>query len=55
MYQVFKDGDGFKAAWFTANVLSLKDGKAYVCYSVLVADEGWSSLACLLLDENEIS
>ncbi|KAJ1390090.1 Agenet-like domain [Sesbania bispinosa] len=40
LVEVFKDGEGFKAAWFTANILSLKDGKAYVCYSVLVADEG---------------
>ncbi|XP_050871446.1 uncharacterized protein LOC127074188 isoform X3 [Lathyrus oleraceus] len=46
--EVFKDGKGFKAAWFTANLLSLKDGKAYVCYNRLVADEGplkeWVSL-----------
>lgn len=48
MYQVFKDGKGFKAAWFTANVLSLKDGKAYVCYNMLVADEGWSCF-CILV------
>ncbi|XP_058757717.1 uncharacterized protein LOC131630977 isoform X2 [Vicia villosa] len=38
--EVFKDGKGFKAAWFTANLLSMKDGKAYVCYNRLVADEG---------------
>ncbi|MED6146388.1 hypothetical protein PIB30_033997 [Stylosanthes scabra] len=43
LVEVFKD-DGFKAAWFTGSVLSLKDGKAYVCYSVLVADEGSGSL-----------
>lgn len=49
MYQVFKDGGGLKAAWFTANVLSLKDGKAYVGYSVLLDDEGWSSLCILVL------
>ena len=40
MYQVFKDGDGSKAAWFSANVLSLKDQKAYVCYVELPSDEG---------------
>ncbi|KAF7810103.1 uncharacterized protein G2W53_036846 [Senna tora] len=40
LVEVFKDGEGFKSAWFTASVLSLKDGKAYVCYNVLVADEG---------------
>ncbi|CAJ2664031.1 unnamed protein product [Trifolium pratense] len=46
--EVFKDGQGFNAAWFTANILSLKDGKAYVCYNTLVAEEGplkeWVSL-----------
>ncbi|XP_027336219.1 uncharacterized protein LOC113850075 isoform X3 [Abrus precatorius] len=40
LVEVFKDGEGFKAAWYTANILSLKDGKAYVSYSVLVDDEG---------------
>ncbi|TKY55458.1 Tudor, plant [Spatholobus suberectus] len=40
LVEVFKDGEGFKAAWYTANILSLKDGKAYVCYTVLVDDEG---------------
>ncbi|XP_038678911.1 uncharacterized protein LOC119980319 isoform X2 [Tripterygium wilfordii] len=36
--EVFKEGDGFKEAWFSANVLSLKDGKAYVCYTELALD-----------------
>jgi len=40
MYQVFKDEEGHKAAWFMGNILSLKDGKAYVCYTSLVAVEG---------------
>ncbi|KAK7330776.1 hypothetical protein VNO77_24976 [Canavalia gladiata] len=40
LVEVFKDGEGFKAAWFAGNILSLKEGKAYVCYSVLVDDEG---------------
>ncbi|KAI4327133.1 hypothetical protein L6164_019632 [Bauhinia variegata] len=40
LVEVFKDGEGFKAAWFTANVLSVKDGKAYVCYTMLLADGG---------------
>ncbi|KAK4260388.1 hypothetical protein QN277_003511 [Acacia crassicarpa] len=41
LVEVFKDvGEGCQGAWFTANVVSLKDGKAYVCYSVLVADGG---------------
>lgn len=47
MYQVFKNEEGFKAAWFTANILTLKDGKAYVGYTSLVAVEGLSSL-CLI-------
>ncbi|KAK7265938.1 hypothetical protein RJT34_33563 [Clitoria ternatea] len=40
LVEVFKDGEGFKAAWFTANILSSKENRAYVCYSVLVDDEG---------------
>ncbi|KAI9076483.1 hypothetical protein K1719_041469 [Acacia pycnantha] len=40
LIEVFKDGEGWKAAWYTANVLSLKDGDAYVCYTALVADGG---------------
>ncbi|XP_068467898.1 uncharacterized protein [Phaseolus vulgaris] len=48
LIEVFKDDEGFKAAWFTANILSLKDSKAYVCYTSLVAAEGplkeWVSL-----------
>ncbi|XP_019446089.1 PREDICTED: uncharacterized protein LOC109349651 isoform X3 [Lupinus angustifolius] len=50
LVEVFKDGGGLKPAWFTGNILSLKDGKAYVGYSVLLADEGvgplkeWASL-----------
>ncbi|CAJ1928519.1 unnamed protein product [Sphenostylis stenocarpa] len=52
LIEVFKDDEGFKAAWFTANILTLKDGKAYVCYTSLVAAEGagplkeWVSLEC---------
>ncbi|BAU00437.1 hypothetical protein VIGAN_10203200 [Vigna angularis var. angularis] len=52
LIEVFKDDEGFKAAWFPANILSLKDGKAYVCYNSLVAAEGagplkeWVSLEC---------
>ncbi|KAK4262590.1 hypothetical protein QN277_028134 [Acacia crassicarpa] len=40
LIEVFKDGEGWKAAWYTANVLSLKDCDAYVCYTALVADGG---------------
>ncbi|XP_020216383.1 uncharacterized protein LOC109800099 isoform X2 [Cajanus cajan] len=50
LVEVFKDEEGFKAAWFTANILSVKDDKAYVCYTSLVAAEGplkeWVSLEC---------
>ncbi|TKY70821.1 Tudor, plant [Spatholobus suberectus] len=52
LVEVFRDEEGFKAAWFTANILSLKDDKAYVCYTSLVAAEGagplkeWVSLEC---------
>ncbi|WKA13032.1 hypothetical protein VitviT2T_030365 [Vitis vinifera] len=44
LVEVFKDGDGSKAAWFSANVLSLKDQKAYVCYAELPSDEGSGQL-----------
>lgn len=40
--QVFKDGNGYKAAWFSAKVLDLKDGKAYVSYTDLSSAEGES-------------
>ncbi|XP_012574498.1 protein SWOLLEN 1-like isoform X3 [Cicer arietinum] len=50
LVEVFKDDEGYKAAWFIANILSLKDGKAYVCYTSLVAVEEplkeWVSLEC---------
>lgn len=42
--EVFKDGVQFKAGWYTANVLSLKDGKAYVCYDELPSDGGLEKL-----------
>ncbi|KAF8032808.1 hypothetical protein BT93_D1636 [Corymbia citriodora subsp. variegata] len=42
--EVFKDGDGYKGAWFSANVLSLKDGKVYLCYSEIPSNEGTGKL-----------
>ncbi|KAJ4712735.1 hypothetical protein OWV82_014922 [Melia azedarach] len=42
--EVFKEGVRFKAGWFTANVLNLKEGKAYVCYNELISDEGSEKL-----------
>eukprot|EP00257_Ricinus_communis_P022125 XP_015581773.1 uncharacterized protein LOC8267715 isoform X3 [Ricinus communis] len=42
--EVFKDGNGFKAAWFSAKVLSLKDGKAYVNYTELTSGQGLEKL-----------
>ncbi|CAI8589138.1 unnamed protein product [Vicia faba] len=50
LVEVFKDEEGYKAAWFEANILSLKDGKAYISYISLEAVEGplkeWVSLEC---------
>ncbi|THG17250.1 hypothetical protein TEA_015006 [Camellia sinensis var. sinensis] len=40
LVEVCKDSDQFKTTWFSANVLSLKDGKAFVCYTQLQSDEG---------------
>ncbi|KAJ6711785.1 hypothetical protein OIU79_008083 [Salix purpurea] len=42
--EVFKDGNGFKAAWFSANVVDLKDGSAYVSYTDLSSVEGSEKL-----------
>ncbi|KAL8158662.1 hypothetical protein V2J09_000199, partial [Rumex salicifolius] len=38
--EVYKDGEGLKPAWFSANVLSLNDGKAHVQYTSLFSKEG---------------
>uniref|UniRef100_A0A5B6ZKG5 Agenet-like domain-containing protein n=1 Tax=Davidia involucrata TaxID=16924 RepID=A0A5B6ZKG5_DAVIN len=35
LIEVFRDGEDIKAAWFSATVLSLKDGKAFICYTEL--------------------
>lgn len=40
--QVLKDHDDLKKAWFSASILSLKDGEALVCYNGLQSDEGQS-------------
>lgn len=42
--EVFKDGGGLKSAWYSANVLRLEDGKAYVCYADLLSEEGSANL-----------
>ncbi|XP_052887944.1 uncharacterized protein LOC108469522 isoform X4 [Gossypium arboreum] len=38
--EVLRDGDGLKVAWFPADILDLKDGKAYVCYNELRSEDG---------------
>ncbi|XP_021757795.1 uncharacterized protein LOC110722805 isoform X1 [Chenopodium quinoa] len=42
--EVFKPGNGLKSAWYSANVLSLEEGKAYVCYNDLLSEEGSGNL-----------
>ncbi|KAG8659470.1 uncharacterized protein LOC110609645 isoform X3 [Manihot esculenta] len=42
--EVFKDGDGYRAAWFPAKILSLEDGKVYVSYTELTSGEGSENL-----------
>ncbi|KAK9274656.1 hypothetical protein L1049_021907 [Liquidambar formosana] len=44
LVEVFKDGDGFRAAWFSASVLSFKNGEAYVCYTEILSEEGSGKL-----------
>ncbi|URE04139.1 Agenet domain [Musa troglodytarum] len=40
LVEVVADEDGLRGAWFSAQVLDVKDGKAYVCYKDLLSDEG---------------
>ncbi|KAL3818221.1 hypothetical protein ACJIZ3_004126 [Penstemon smallii] len=42
--EVRKDGGDSKKAWFSANLQSLKDGEALVCYRELQSDEGSEQL-----------
>ncbi|CAN4127642.1 unnamed protein product [Withania somnifera] len=42
--EVFKDSDDGKRAWYSAKVLTLKNGKALVCYTDLRSDEGLEQL-----------
>nr|XP_043629576.1 uncharacterized protein LOC122600862 isoform X4 [Erigeron canadensis] len=42
--EVYKDDDKIKGAWFAANVLTLKDGKAFVCYTEIKSDDGSGTL-----------
>ncbi|CAJ1943342.1 unnamed protein product [Sphenostylis stenocarpa] len=38
--EVFKEGEAYRAAWYKAKVLSVKDGKAYLSYDSLLDDQG---------------
>ncbi|KAK8692878.1 hypothetical protein V6N13_070482 [Hibiscus sabdariffa] len=38
--EVLRDGGDSKGAWFPADILDLKDGKAYVCYNELRSEDG---------------
>ncbi|CAN6477919.1 unnamed protein product [Victoria cruziana] len=40
LVEVGSDEEGRRAVWFSARVLEVKDGKAYVCYNDLLSDEG---------------
>ncbi|XAR70467.1 hypothetical protein NMG60_11027321 [Bertholletia excelsa] len=40
LVEVCKVGDGLKVAWFSAAVLSLNEGKAFVCYQELQSEDG---------------
>nr|GMC85237.1 uncharacterized protein LOC109147069 isoform X2 [Ipomoea batatas] len=43
LVEVLRDSGDLKA-WFSANVLSLKDGAAFICYTELQSDEGSGQL-----------
>ncbi|XWS38584.1 hypothetical protein CRYUN_Cryun19dG0143900 [Craigia yunnanensis] len=38
--EVLRDGGGSRVAWFLADILNLKDGKAYLCYNELQSEDG---------------
>ncbi|XP_022758642.1 uncharacterized protein LOC111305376 isoform X3 [Durio zibethinus] len=40
LVEVLRDGGGLKVAWFLADILDLKDGKAYLCYNEIRSDDG---------------
>ncbi|KAF3795199.1 hypothetical protein EJ110_NYTH05028 [Nymphaea thermarum] len=40
LVEVISDEEGLRAVWFSARVLEVKDGKAYVCYNNRFSDEG---------------
>ncbi|KAJ4957170.1 hypothetical protein NE237_013953 [Protea cynaroides] len=44
LVEVLSEVDGLRRVWFSAKVLSLKDGKAYVCYTELLSNEGSGQL-----------
>ncbi|XP_019252388.1 PREDICTED: uncharacterized protein LOC109231245 isoform X3 [Nicotiana attenuata] len=44
LVEVFKDSDDGKRAWYSAKVLTLKNGKALVCYTDHQSDEGLEQL-----------
>ncbi|XP_065857856.1 uncharacterized protein [Euphorbia lathyris] len=44
LVEVYKDGNGLKAAWYPAKVMSFKDGKAFVEYTELALGEGSEKL-----------
>ncbi|XP_057521547.1 uncharacterized protein LOC130801679 isoform X2 [Amaranthus tricolor] len=44
LVEVFNPGSVRKAAWYTANILSLEEGKACVCYNDVPSQEGDGNL-----------
>ncbi|XP_074326253.1 protein SWOLLEN 1-like isoform X2 [Apium graveolens] len=44
LVEVFKDCGNYKAAWYSATILELKDRRAYLCYTDLQAEEGIGNL-----------
>ncbi|KAL1194587.1 hypothetical protein V5N11_031413 [Cardamine amara subsp. amara] len=42
--EVFKEGPGLRTAWYSANVLSVEDDKAYVLFSDLFVEQGTDKL-----------
>ncbi|GMH29844.1 hypothetical protein Nepgr_031687 [Nepenthes gracilis] len=53
LVEVWKDGDGFKSGWFSAKVLTVKDGKAYVSYNDIISEDDSGNLKELVSLEGD--
>ncbi|KAL4178691.1 hypothetical protein AMTRI_Chr13g116350 [Amborella trichopoda] len=53
LVEVVSDEEGLRGVWFSAKVQSIKDGKAFICYTELLNDEGSDHLKEWITLESE--